>query len=92
MERTETLVRLGELRLLTRKAKDTDDDALGQFGLFASKIEQFPADIARTVLTEWGNTKTFWPAWAELNILLDERVQKRYGLLTALEAYPNASA
>lgn len=73
---------LAELSVLVvRRADDEFGDAL-RLEAYASRLRQYPADVARAALLDrpW----KFWPAWQELEAVCEALVSPRRHMLRAL--------
>lgn len=77
---------LGELKLLTTRRNESEDDVVAQVGLYARKLEAFPADVAREVLKTQASISQWWPSWHELQVRLERGSRRREMLMTALRS------
>jgi len=53
--------------------------------LYARDLSEYPADIVRGVLDDWGRREKWFPAWAELAARLDEKTAKRRRIAEAVK-------
>lgn len=74
---------LTELALLTKaKEGDADTERL-QIALYMERLSGYPADAVLHACRSWADGNVFWPSWAELRELLEERVAERQKMLRA---------
>lgn len=85
MPSQELTKRLVELRVTTRTKAESPELVDLQLEIYAQKLENWPADVVRSVLSAWNETNIFWPAWAELVDLMEPLTRKRRALLEVLE-------
>lgn len=77
---------LGELKLLTVPRTEATENLEAQLMLYAKKLQDYPADVVRRVLTTQPNISKWWPAWSELKERLDLLSFRRRRLLEALKS------
>ena len=82
---------LGELKLTTASRPDQGDDLEALLKVYQRKLQEYPADVVRAVLTTQADLSKWWPTWAELKERLDTRTNRRRVMLTALTATPRTS-
>lgn len=51
---------------------------------YLERLSEYPADAAIYALREWPNRSPWFPAWAELRELLEDRTRERWLMLRAL--------
>lgn len=78
---------LGHLKLLTKERAQGDRDMILQLAAMAEELYVYPLDIVRDACRSWATVETFFPSWAELRVLCEERVLKRRCLLNALRRH-----
>ena len=88
---SECAVELGRLTVLTKARSEDRDDTKFRLGVLADELASYPLDVVRGACRHWTKYRTFFPAWAELRALCEERVLKRRCLLSALERYWRAA-
>lgn len=77
---------LGELSVIVaRKVGDEFEEGL-RLTAFASRLSQFPADVARQAVL--GKSWHFWPTWAEMEKVCNSLASPRRHMLAALERGP----
>lgn len=77
---------LARLRAMTKaRAEDGRDVAL-MAAAYAEEMAAYPADAVRWACRKWARMEKFWPAWSELQALLDRAVAERSALKKALSA------
>ena len=76
----EIMKSLGKLRLLTSSKSDTDVDIKLQIAAYAEQILEYPADVARYVLSTQHKHSKWWPAWSEIGARLDLHNRQRHAL------------
>lgn len=81
---------LTELRVLTVPRKESSTDLELSLKTYRAKLQRFPADAVRHVLTQLPEVSNYWPTWHELLMQLDPLVAKRQMVFGALhEALKN---
>ena len=78
---------LARLKVLTKERSQSDEDMTFQIALIADELSAYPLDVVRDACRFWADTTIFFPSWAELRHLCEERVLKRRCLLNALRRY-----
>lgn len=91
MTQSECLGLLGELKLLTKCRPEHTYDLEAQIAIYERRLQEYPADVVRKVLTTQPNMGIFWPAWAELKERLDVHSARRRVLLSTLTDIPKTS-
>ena len=76
---------LTELHLLTKQRKESQLTLDIAFEAFGSRLEKYPADIVREVLSKWPDQSKWWPSWHELKEEIEWR-NKRGKLKDNIEA------
>jgi hypothetical protein len=84
MTPSECLGLLGEMKLSTICRPEQGHDLEAQLALYARKLQEYPADVVRKVLTTQPNQSKWWPAWAELKERLDVFSERRRKLQRAM--------
>lgn len=84
MTQSECFGLLGELKLTTMSRADQGHDLEAQLKIYARKLQEFPADVVRHVLTSQSSHSKWWPTWAELKDRLDFGLRRRLKLKEAL--------
>ncbi len=59
-----------------------------QLAIYADELANYPQDVVIDALRCWAESEQWWPAWAPLKALLDDRVKKRRALRQALRDAP----
>ena len=72
------------LKLMAGARTLSEDEVLFQLAIYAEELAKYPEDAVVDALRHWGRTQKWWPAWAELKELLDDRVKRRNALMEAL--------
>lgn len=78
---------LAELSVVVAKRRDDPFDEGLRLEAYASRLRQYPADVARSALFKkpgW----MFWPTWSELEKVCDTLVAPRNRMIFALENPP----
>ena len=85
----ECLKEVARLKALTAAARVGEQDLEIQLEVFAEELERYPMDVVRSACRDWPRCPggKWWPSWAELRDMCDERFLKRKALLVALERY-----
>ncbi len=86
-ERREYAKAVGRLKVLTISRAPTAEDLALQIDSLATEMTEYPIDVARGACKAWARAEKFFPAWAELRALCEERVMLRRSLARALRAY-----
>lgn len=73
------------MRVTTRSKAESSALVDLQLEVYAQKLQDWPADVVRSVLAAWPDTNVFWPSWAELVALMEPLTRKRRALLEVLE-------
>ena len=76
---------LAQLYSLTKQRKESQLTLDIAFEAFGSRLEKYPADIVREVLSKWPDQSKWWPSWYELKEEIDWR-DKRGKLKQSIEA------
>lgn len=79
------------LRAMTKAASQTDDDMTFQFASMVEELMPYPPDVVTDACRAWAAKGTFFPSWAELKQICDQRFMKRCSLLAALRKYIEAN-
>ncbi|MEM7446404.1 MAG: hypothetical protein AAF414_24000 [Pseudomonadota bacterium] len=63
---------LTRLRLRTKARRETTEDIMAGFALYAEDLAAYPADVAHETLEAWPRRAggKWWPSWAELEVVL----------------------
>ena len=85
LEARELSALLTELHLLTKQRKENQVSLDLAFELYGRRLEKYPADIVREVLSKWWDQSKWWPSWQELKVEIDWR-DKRGKLKSEIEA------
>ena len=85
LEARELSALLTELHLLTKQRKENQVSLDLAFELYGRRLEKYPADIVREVLSKWCDHSKWWPSWHELKVEIDWR-NKRGKLKDNIEA------
>lgn len=85
MAHTELAKMLVTMRVTTRSKAESSALVDLQLEVYAQKLQDWPADVVRSVLAAWPDTNVFWPSWAELVALMEPLTRKRRALLEVLE-------
>lgn len=77
---------LAELSVITRRRQDDDITENLRLSAYASRLAEYPADVAREALLrhKW----LFFPAWAELQDVCEQLVTPRRAMLWHLKNAP----
>ena len=78
---------LGRLKVNTSSRNMSQDDLKAQIAIYAEELTEYPIDVVRDACRWWGKWEKWFPAWAELREICDERVMKRRAILTGLRRY-----
>lgn len=78
---------LGRLKVLTKERAVGQQDMVFQIAVMAEELSAYPLDVVRNACRVWSASNTFYPSWAELRELCEERVLRRRCLLDALRRY-----
>lgn len=73
---------LAELSVICAKRRDGEFDEALRLDAYASRLSQYPADVARNALL--GRAWHFWPTWAELEKVCDSLAAPRRHMAHAL--------
>ena len=92
--KAECVKELIRMKTLTAAPKQTDRDIEMEMEIYASELQRYPLDTVRDVCRWWPRLEcgTFFPAWSEIQPMLDERVLKRRALLNALRRWAASAA
>lgn len=77
---------LARLKLMVKERPQATEDMVLQIAVMAEELSCYPSDVVRDTCRTWAATNKFFPAWAELHAMAEERVLKRRCLLRALRA------
>ncbi len=83
---------LGRLKVLTRERNLSHDDLVAQIAIYVEELAGYPIDVVRAACRGWAAIEKWFPAWAELRVLCDERVANRRNLLGAVNRRPETTA
>jgi hypothetical protein len=72
------------LKLKTASRNLTDQEVGLQVSIYAEDLACYPEDSVVGVLRQWATEHKWWPAWAEIKGLLDERCERRRAMREAL--------
>lgn len=86
MTPSECIGLLGEMKLLTVPRTEATESLEAQLMLYSRKLQDYPADVVRRVLTTQPNISKWWPAWSELKERLDLFTFRRRKLIEALKS------
>ncbi len=75
------------LRLRTHARKEHADDLKALVTLYIDDASDYPADVVVNGCKKWAENSKWFPAWAELKIVLDEAAFERRAILKALEEW-----
>lgn len=75
---------IARLKVLTKAAKQTDDDMSLQIACMADELTAYPPDVVRGACRNLARSEVFFPSWSELAAEADYLVLKRRCLLRAL--------
>lgn len=75
---------LARLRLLVTVRAEQEKSLEALAIAFAEEMAEYPPDIVRGVIREWGRREKWWPSWAELKERLDRAFKKRRALRDSL--------
>lgn len=73
---------LAELSVIVARRKDDQFTENLRLEAYASRLRQYPADVAREAVL--GRSWKFWPAWSELEKICDQLSAPRRAMLKAL--------
>ena len=80
--------KLLELKVLCAGPKATSDNSVEfELEVMRRRLRNYPADVIRESCDEWGDREKWFPDWASLKAICDEKVLRRRSLLTALKLY-----
>lgn len=82
---------LGEMKLTTASRPEQGNDLEALLKVYQRKMQNYPRDVVRHVLTTQPDVSKWWPTWRELKERLDVRTVRRLAMLTALTAIPKTS-
>jgi hypothetical protein len=74
------------LKLTTKTRAQDAADLSFQLAVYAEELAAYPEDAVIDALRYWRAREKWWPAWAELKALLDDRVKRRLSLERVLRA------
>ncbi|KKM12092.1 hypothetical protein LCGC14_1720340, partial [marine sediment metagenome] len=60
------------------------EDLAALIAIYAEELAEYPLDVVRDACRTWARREKWFPAWADLRALCEERVMKRRDLLMAL--------
>ncbi len=78
---------LGKLKAITISRNVTDEDLTVQIAAMAEELCPYPLDAVLDSCRAWARSEKFFPTWAELRVLCEERVLFRRALARALRSY-----
>ncbi len=78
---------LGRLRLVTAARQLAAEDLTLQIAVMAEELSAYPLDAVRDACRVWPRGHKFFPTWAELRELCEERVLFRRALARALRRH-----
>jgi hypothetical protein len=76
------------LKLTTKSRTQSEDELVFQVAVYADELARYPEDVVVDALRYWGSRQKWWPAWAEMKSLLDDRCERRFALAAALRRVP----
>lgn len=76
---------IARLRVMTKSRAESDEDLQLMAAAYVEELAAYPADVVIDACRTWARREKFWPAWHELQEMLDRRVKKRRAMLEALE-------
>jgi hypothetical protein len=80
--------KLLELKVLCAGAKATSDNSVEfELEVLRRRLRNYPADVIREACDEWGDREKWFPDWASLKAVCEEKVLRRRSLLNALKRY-----
>ena len=74
---------LAELSVISAKRQDDGFTEGLRLSAYASRLSQYPADVARYCILE--KTWKFWPTWSEMKEICDAKAGPRMHMIAALE-------
>lgn len=74
---------LAELSVIVAKRADDEFSETLRLESYASRLRQYPADVAKSALLD--RTWKFWPAWEELEKVCEALTSPRKAMLSALQ-------
>jgi hypothetical protein len=83
--KSEIEVWLAELSVIVRRRPDDEFAENLRIAAYASRLAQFPADVARAALLT--HTWEFWPSWAELQKVCAALVAPRDAIISAVSRF-----
>lgn len=75
---------LAELSVIVAKRQEDEFTESLRLEAYASRLRQYPADVARAAVLD--HPWKFWPAWAELEAVCNQLVAPRRAMLSAMKA------
>ncbi len=81
---------LGKLRTITVTRELTGEDLILQIGAMTEELYAYPLDVVRDACRAWARSTKFFPTWAELRQLCEERVLFRRALARELRRHLDA--
>lgn len=79
------LQELAKLSVKVAKRAEDGFDLQVRLEGYTEELRQFPGDLVLDVLRRWPRMSRFWPAWSELQLMLERRLAQRKGMMAALE-------
>lgn len=71
---------LGKLKVMTAARQQQADDIAFQIMVYAEELAEYPADIARHVLSTQYKVSKWWPAWQEIQSRIEHHGRQRMAL------------
>ena len=81
---------LGKLRTITVTREVTGEDLILQIGAMTEELCAYPLGVVRDACRAWARSTKFFPTWAELRQLCEERVLFRRALAHELRRHLDA--
>ncbi len=78
------------LKLRTKNRAQSEHELAFQIAIYADDLADYPQDVVVDALRYWAKNEKWWPAWAELKPLLDDRVERRRALIKVLRRVPRS--
>ena len=72
------------LKILTKSQALNAEEVALQAAVYTQQLSAYPEDVVVDVLRCWRAREKWWPAWAELQELIDARMKRRIALRDAL--------
>lgn len=84
--------KLLELKVLCAGAKATSNESVEfELEVMRRRLRNYPADVIREACDEWGDREKWFPDWASLKAICDDKALRRRSLLDALRRYWRAA-